>query len=454
MFTFLPIGGAGEIGASCFYLNISGTGIILDCGMHPQKTGLNALPDFELIKDLPLDYVIISHAHQDHLSALPFLIQKHPYLKIITTPQTRALAEITLHDSISIWKDQVNEKTFKIYSHEEIDLLIQSIEYKSYHEEFFLTGYNHETSEPVKVKIFDAGHILGSAGILLEHKGQNIFYTGDINLSSQELMRRAELPEASINTLITETTYGSTDSFSLRSWKDEKERFAEEANKILNKGGSILLPVFSLGKTQETLAVIRNLILKGKLIDTDIYTGGLGRKINRVYDYNRFAVNYSDTELDLSAIPQKNIYEVSDYNDFFKVPSFILASSGMMLKQTISYQLGKKWLNMKDSAIFTVGYMEETTPGYKFANAKKGGTVTLSDFEKPLEVKCRIKNFRFGAHSKREELIGIVNKLKAENVILVHGDLSSINWIGANVLKLNKEIKVYAPQKGKEIIIQ
>ena len=454
MFTFLPIGGAGEIGASCFYLNISGTGVILDCGMHPQKTGLNALPDFELIKDLPLDYVIISHAHQDHLSALPFLIQKHPYLKIITTPQTRALAEITLHDSISIWKDQVNEKTFKIYSHEEIDLLIQSIEYKSYHEEFFLTGYNHETSEPVKVKFFDAGHILGSAGILLEHKGQNIFYTGDINLSSQELMRRAELPEASINTLITETTYGSTDSFSLRSWKDEKERFAEEANKILNKGGSILLPVFSLGKTQETLAVIRNLILKGKLIDTDIYTGGLGRKINRVYDYNRFAVNYSDTELDLSAIPQKNIYEVSDYNDFFKVPSFILASSGMMLKQTISYQLGKKWLDMKDSAIFTVGYMEETTPGYKFANAKKGGTIILSDFEKPLEVKCRIKNFRFGAHSKREELIGIVNKLKAENVILVHGDLSSINWIGANVLKLNKEIKVYAPQKGKEIIIQ
>lgn len=454
MFTFLPIGGAGEIGASCFYLNISGTGIILDCGMHPQKTGLNALPDFELIKDLPLDYVIISHAHQDHLSTLPFLIQKHPYLKIITTPQTRALAEITLHDSISIWKDQVNEKTFKIYSPEEIDLLIQSIEYKSYHEEFFLTGYNHETSEPVKVKFFDAGHILGSAGILLEHKGQNIFYTGDINLSSQELMRRAELPEALINTLITETTYGSTDSFFLRNWKDEKERFAEEANKILNKGGSILLPVFSLGKTQETLAVIRNLILKGKLIDTDIYTGGLGRKINRVYDYNRFAVNYSDTELELSAISQKNIYEVSDYNDFFKVPSFILASSGMMLKQTISYQLGKKWLNMKDSAIFTVGYMEETTPGYKFANAKKGGTIILSDFEKPLEVKCRIKNFRFGAHSKREELIGIVNKLKAENVILVHGDLSSIKWIGTNVLKLNKEIKVYAPQKGKEIIIQ
>jgi len=143
MFSFLPLGGAGEIGASCFYLNIAGTGIILDCGMHPQKTGLEALPAFDLIKDLPIDFVLISHAHQDHLSALPFLVQRHPYIRIITTPQTRALAEITLHDSVSIWKEQINEEEIKIYTHEEIDLLIQSIEYKAYGEDFFVSGYNH-----------------------------------------------------------------------------------------------------------------------------------------------------------------------------------------------------------------------------------------------------------------------------------------------------------------------
>ncbi|HSP88188.1 MAG TPA: MBL fold metallo-hydrolase, partial [Ignavibacteriaceae bacterium] len=71
MFSFLPLGGAGEIGASCFYLNIDGTGLILDCGMHPKKTGLEALPAFNLIKNLPVDFLLISHAHQDHLSALP-----------------------------------------------------------------------------------------------------------------------------------------------------------------------------------------------------------------------------------------------------------------------------------------------------------------------------------------------------------------------------------------------
>lgn len=454
MFSFLPLGGAGEIGASCFYMNISGTGIILDCGMHPQKKGFDALPSFDLVKGLPLDYVIISHAHQDHLSALPFLIQKYPYLKIISTPQTRALAEKTLHDSISIWKEQINDEKLKIYSHEEIDLLIQSIEYKSYNEQFSLKGYNQKTSEKINVAFFDAGHILGSAGILFELRQHKIFYTGDINLSKQELLTGARLPDINVNTLIIETTYGSTDSFSLRSWEDEKERFAAEANKILNNGGSILLPVFSLGKTQEMLAVIKNLMSKGKLIETDIYTGGLGRKINRIYDYNRFVVNYSDTDFELTSIPQKNIYEVTDYSDFFKIPSIILAPGGMMLKQTISYQLGRKWLNMHHSAIFITGYVEEKTPGYKFANSKKGDKIILSEHEEPLEVKCTIKNFRFGAHSKREELIEIVRKLKVENAILVHGDPSSIDWVGENILKLNKNIKVYAPLRGKEIAIR
>jgi cleavage and polyadenylation specificity factor subunit 3 len=453
MFSFLPLGGASEIGASCFYLNIAGTGIILDCGMHPQKAGLDALPEFDLIKDLPVDYVLISHAHQDHLTALPFLIQRHPYLRVVTTPQTRALAEITLHDSVSILKEQIDNEKHKIYSHQEVDLLIQSIEYKAYGEVFYITGYGHKSSEPVKIIFFDAGHILGSAGILLEHENHKIFYTGDINLASQELLRGAGIPKEPVDTIITETTYGSTDSFSLRSWTDEKERFAKEANNFLNNGGSILLPVFSLGKTQEILAVIRNLMIKGKLTEADIYTGGMGRKISRAYDYNRFTVNYSDTEVELNAIPQKNIYEITDYNDFFKFPSLVLAPSGMMIKQTISYKLGKKWLNMKDSAIFTVGYMEESTPGYKFANAKTGDKIFFSEFEKPMEVKCAIKNFRFGAHSKREDLLRIVNKLQAKNVLLVHGDSTSIDWVGSNILKRNKYIKVYSTRIGKEIEI-
>ncbi len=457
MIEFLPLGGAGEIGASCFYLNVSGTGIILDCGMHPQRTGIKALPNFDLIKDLPVDYCLISHAHQDHLSAIPFLVQRHPYIRIITTPQTRAIAELTLHNSVSILNEQLNpedlygNEKIKIYTHEEVDLLIQSIDYKSYGKVFEIEGYDHYNSSPVKTLFYDAGHILGSASILIEHDGKKIFYTGDINLNNQALIRGASLPEDKIDTLILETTYGSTDSSALPDWNIEAERLASEINKILIGGGSILIPVFSLGKMQEVLTILWNLMLKKKLIQTDIYTGGIAQKISRVYDYNRYTVNMIDPEFEISSIPQKDLYEVENTEKFFKNPCIVLAPSGMMVEGTASFNLARHWIRQSKSAIFTVGYMEKSTPGYKFANAAQGSTIEIGTSTE--QIRCKILNFRFSAHSQREDLLKIVRRLKPDNVVLVHGELPAIEWVGFSVLKEFGNIKLYTAELGKQINI-
>jgi cleavage and polyadenylation specificity factor subunit 3 len=451
MINFLPLGGALEIGANCYYLDLNETGIILDCGIHPRRTGLEALPRFDSLKDRKLDYVFISHAHQDHLSSLPFLIKKFPFLKIITTPQTRALAELTLHNSVSILKEQIADDNFEVFNHDEVDLLIKMIDYKAYNEKFEIKGYRN--GEITKVEFYDAGHILGSACILIE-SNKNIFYTGDINLSDQPLIKGAHLPNKKINILIIETTYGSTDSFTLSPWDKESDRLASELNKIFNTGGSVLIPVFSLGKTQEILKTLWDLILKGKIANTDIYTGGLGTKINKVYDYNRFVVNMKDPEFELSSIPQKNFYNVEDPGDFFKSPCIVLASSGMMIEGTASYKLAKRWIKQKNAAIFTVGYMEESTPGYKFANSSKGEKIKLSESEPEEEIKCSIKKFSFTAHSRREDLLKIVAKLKPEHVILVHGDDEAIDWVGSRILKEFKGIKVHRAETGKEILLQ
>ncbi len=452
MIQFLPLGSAGEIGASCFYLNLDGTGILLDCGMHPKKKGLNALPDFDLLQDKPIDYVLISHAHQDHLNGLPFLVKKFPHIKIVTTPQTRAVAELTLRNAISILKKQLNDEQFEIYSHEELDLLIKTIEYKAYEEEFHLTGFNNKINEPVVANFFDAGHIIGSAGIYLCYENHKIYYTGDINISKQTLLTGARLPAEKIDTLITETTYGATDSLKINFWDEEVNQFGISLSKIINSGGSVLVPVFSLGKMQEILSAIYLLMKQGKLTPVDIYTGGIGRKINRVYDYNRFVLNYNQPEIIVQDIPQKNIRDVNNFDEFFRFPSIVLASSGMMIESTISFTLAKRWLKQKGSAIFTVGYMDEDTPGYIIANSKMGEKINLTDFDKNTEVKCEIKNFSFSAHSKREELLGIVKKLNPENLILVHGDGKAINWLGNQSLKQFSGIKVYAASQGKEIL--
>jgi cleavage and polyadenylation specificity factor subunit 3 len=449
MIEFLPLGGAGEIGASCYYLNINGIGIILDCGMHPQKVGLYSLPKFDLLEDKPTDYVLISHAHQDHLNALPFLIKKFSHLKIITTPQTRAVAELTLHNAISILKSQVKKDEFEIYSRDEVDLLIKSISYKSYNEKFILGSLN--IKEEIEVEFYDAGHIIGSAGILITFKNKKIFYTGDINLSSQTILSGANLPAGKIDFLITETTYGATDSSRINNWENEIERFSASINTVINKGGSILIPVFALGKMQEMLVTIWLMMQKNKITTVDIYTGGIGNKINRIYDYNRYVVNRNEKELVLHDIPQKDLKELQDYDELFKYPSIVLASSGMMIKSTNSFMLAKQFLQKKDSAVFTVGYMDSSTPGYIIANAKRGNKIQLSENDRKREIKCDIKNFRFSAHSKREELLSLVDIFQPDNVILIHGDTNAIDWMGASILKNYPQKKVFAAGQGKAI---
>ena len=453
MITFLPIGGGNEIGANSYYLNINGNGIILDCGIHPQKIGLQSLPNFDLLNNRSIDTCLISHAHQDHLGSLPFLIKKFPYVKIITTPQTRALAELTLHNSVSLLKKEIDEKDFELYNHDEVDLLIKMIEYKEYESKFELNSFHQFKDSKVDVKFYNAGHILGSAGILLENNDHKIFYTGDINLTDQTLIPKAKLPDTKIDTIILETTYGATDSDLLLDWNSESFRFAKEASKILNNGGSILIPVFSLGKMQEMLAAIWLLMQKRKLTTVDIYTGGIGTKINRTYDYNRFVVDRIDKEFEFSSIPQKDYYDITNPEEFFKHPCIVLASSGMMIKNTASYNFAKRFLKQKDSAIFTVGYMDTESPGYVIANTEQGDKIQLTDYDELTEVKCSIRNFKFSAHARREDLLMIVEKLKPENVILTHGDEEAIDWIGSAILKKNKKINVRIAFTEKEINI-
>jgi Cft2 family RNA processing exonuclease len=327
------------------------------------------------------------------------------------------------------------------------------IEYKEYQEKFELNSYHQQKEAKVNCTFFDAGHILGSAGILLENNNHKIFYTGDINLNQQTLLSKAKLPEIKIDTLILETTYGATDSDLLLDWDAESMRFAGEANKILNNGGSILIPVFSLGKMQEMLATIWLLMEKRKLTTVDIYAGGLGTKINLVYDYNRFVVNRVNKEFELRSVPQKDYFQISNSEEFFKHPCIVLASSGMMIKSTSSFTFAKRWLKQKDSAIFMVGYMDSKTPGYIIANSKTGDKIQLTEFDELTDVSCTIRNFKFSAHARREDLLSIVDKLNPDTVILTHGDESSLDWMGSSILKKHKSIKVQTAGVGKEIKI-
>lgn len=449
MFEFIPLGGAGEIGSSCFYLNIQGTGIILDCGMHPRKTGLDALPRLDLIADKNVDFVLISHAHHDHIGALPFLVKLFPYVKIYSTAQTRSIADITLHNTVSILEEQLKDiPDLKPYTHAEIEILIKSINFVNYNEIFEVSGWRAEHKTPIKISFWDAGHILGAAAFLIESENEKIFYTGDINLSDQAVIKGAELPNVKIDVLIQESTYGATDSNELQSWWVEAKRLASKMNKVFENQGSVLVPVFSLGKMQEMLLTISILMERNDLIMADIYTGGIGRKINRIYDNYRYTSRRVDQEMCISDISQIDIYELKSLNHLLKNPSVLLLPSGMMIKGTISFNYALEFLKRDNFGIFTVGYMDSDTPGYKISNSQTGSKIILEE-KLEIVVKCKVENFKFSAHSRREELLEIVNNLMPDRVIFIHGEEDAINWLGDSILKKYPKIKANFVSNGK-----
>lgn len=454
MITFLPLGGANDIGASCYYLNVEGTGIILDSGTHPRKVGLDSLPKFDLIRDKNVDVALITHAHQDHIDSLPYLVQHHPYIRIATTPQTRGVAELTLHNTVNILAEQLKDHPeLRAYTHEEIDLLIQSIEWHAYQEQFKIDGYRHNSQESVTASFHDAGHIIGSAGILIEHGGRSIFYTGDINLEKQALFPGAKLPDKKIDVLIIECTHGSTEDSLFPSRAEEEINIAKAANKILEGGGSVLIPVFALGKMQEMLAVLWQKMMKGSLAKVDIYTGGVGRKICSVYDKNRFVIPYNDAELVLNDIPQQDLYGLEQIEDLSRKHCIVLASSGMVVERTMSFKLAQRWLNDTKSAIFTVGYMDPETPGFRIRHANKGDLIQLTDSMEPQNVRCAIDRFRFSAHSTRGGLLSVVEQLHPSTVVLVHGETVSVDWMGDAILKKFPHIKVHGAEIGRQITL-
>jgi cleavage and polyadenylation specificity factor subunit 3 len=453
MIKFLPLGGADDIGAGCFYLNIFGTGILLDCGIHPRKKEKDSLPEFSLIKNEPLDFVLISHAHQDHIGALPFLVQDFPHVIIYSTYQTKEIAELVLHNAANIISIQsCLEEGLRNYTHEEIDFLVRSMRDVEYNEELELRGLRQTLNDPIRIKFVDAGHILGAASIIIEIAGEKIVYTGDINFGNQKLMIGADNHLfRNTSCLILETTYGGTDSLKLGTWSSESHRFAKHANSILNAGGSVLVPVFALGKTQELLATIYDLIKRRILTETLIYTGGIGKEISAIYDRSRYLVKYSDTDIILKDIPQMSIHDIEDFNFYKKNPGIVLASSGMMLDGTASNKLCRFWLKQPNFGIFGVGYMDKDTPGFGIMNAKYGDEISFSGEEKPQKALCQIERFYFPSHSKREDLVELVRKIKPGKVILVHGDALAKDWIGSKILGILELVKLYSAEIGKQI---
>jgi cleavage and polyadenylation specificity factor subunit 3 len=447
MISFLSLGGSREIGANSYFLNLDGHGILLDSGLHPKKRNNEALPQYQFLENHTVDSLIISHAHLDHIGSIPCTLKRIPYLKPIMSYPTYHLAEIMLNNSASLLRRNSGIDQ-PLYTNDIVDMVIHTLHPIGFRQEVDLTINSYNSNNPIYCELFEAGHILGAASILLKTKDLKIYYTGDISINDQSIIPGAVLPKGPIDILIMESTITGSNEDNFQTEELLIERFVKNLNSVFTRGGSVLIPTFALGKTQEMLALLNSLIVKNIIPPVDLYSGNMSRDISRIYDNFRYTTKRVNSDIELKEIPQRSFPEKLLQGEYFNKQSIILAPSGMVDKGTTSYELAKAFIKNKKNAIFFVGYVDPDSPGYQIYQSITAQTSYFMENDSYIPIDCTVKRFRFSSHARKEQLLQIIKKLSPKKLVLVHGDYENQLQFSKEIQEIHKGIEIIIPEDG------
>ena len=439
-----------EIGANCYLLRTKGRSIILDSGMHPKQEGLSATPNFQLIPDGGVSSIIVTHAHQDHIGTLPFLTRREPKAKVLMTEPTTRIADVMLHNSVNVMLRQKEEheiQNYPLFTHRGVEFSRQSWQPCVIGRRYDLGG---ERNNEVTCEFFHSGHILGAAGVMIRAEGKTVFYTGDVNFENQTLIRGAIFPENSVDVLVMETTRGDSPTPVGYTRANEEERLIRAIRDAFGRGGSVTIPVFALGKTQELLAMFWRMRLRGLLAPVPIYIGGLSTKLSGLYDAMSHDPQRAHSEMQLLQELAPYVLSGNEVHSISPRKKCIFAlSSGMMTENTLSNIFARRVLGDANQSLFFVGYSDPESPAGRVRAAHHGDEVVLDAKLPPVKLRCHIEEFNFSAHASRESLLKYAIALRPKKIILVHGDRAAIDWFELKLYRELPETEVIIPEPGK-----
>ncbi|MDX2227529.1 MAG: MBL fold metallo-hydrolase [Verrucomicrobiae bacterium] len=442
---------ATEIGANSYCVTLDDARFVLDCGLHPRGAGRDAMPRLDLIKNESIDGIFLSHCHLDHLGSLPVLMRAHAEAEVYMTSASAELADLMLHNSCNVMMKERDERgiaDYPLFTHKQVDQLKEFWRTIRYRRPFCPTTREAETE--ITAEFYDAGHVLGSAGIRLSSPRETLFYTGDVNFTAQTLMPAADFPEEPADVLMIETTRGLHESPEPYSRQREVERLAASIARILAAGGSVLLPCFALGKQQEVLAILWQMMQNHTIPHSTVFIGGMGKQVTRLYDRLAMDTPRQWPRLNLMEALDLNVLEMSDSKAMKLGGGRIFAvSAGMMTEPTHSFVLARRFLDSPHAGIFFVGYVDPESPaGLLKAAAAAGTEVALSPGLRPQRIRCEVDSFDFTAHAQREDLLNYVLRVKPRMTVLVHGDEGALHWFAG---KLDEHrLRWLIPESGKE----
>lgn len=415
-------GAAGTVTGSCFGV---GERILVDFGMYqgaPESSGSNR--DSLGFDASVLKSVLITHAHLDHCGRLPLLVKNAFLGKIYMTPATRDLVEIVLMDAAKIAEENALEEGLPpLYTSLDVEETLRRVETWNYSEKFMV-------DEGVEACFYDAGHILGSASIRIEGHGKSIVFSGDLGNTPQDIVKATVVPE-SAQSVVMESTYGDR----VHTHDDVVKIIEEEVNIVDKNKGTLLIPAFSLERTQELLHIFDHLKREGKIAaGMPVYLDSpMAIKATEVFGkyknlFNKETVEHfkNDDPFDFPGL-----IVTASSNDSRKIAGrmgskVIIAGSGMMSGGRIMNHAAY-YLPSDKTRLLIVGYQGVGTLGRDILEKyeqSSGKTFEVVIGRKTVTVNATVNKIEgMSAHADQNQLVKWLSEIDGvKKVFLVHGE--------------------------------
>ncbi len=444
-----------DIGASAWWLELDGHRLLLDAGVHPKREGRDSLPLLDLVKGQELDAIAITHCHHDHVGGLPVAVRQHPHAHVLMTELSYFLVERVLHNSVNVMKRQREElgiREYPLYSHDEVDDMAPLFQGFKYNREIEWAAFqkHNATGASPTLEFYDAGHALGSAGVLVRGRRETLFYTGDVCFHDQTILKGARFEDVRADVLIMETTRGTrvpTPGFEREA---EVDRLIAAVRETLKRKGSVLIPTFALGRSQEILAALALAMRAGQLKPQPIYIGGLGRVFTEIYDLEAHRAHRRHSNLQLNEALNLIVLEKGQAESMRLTGGRIfVVTAGMMSEHTAAHDLAARMMGDKRHGIFFVGYADPDTPGGRLKASQPGKPFSFSPGAGRLTRQCEVRDFDLSAHANRDELLDFVSEVEPRAVVLGHGDGPARAWFAEQIAARHPKMKVIQPKPGQ-----
>ncbi|MFC1588118.1 MBL fold metallo-hydrolase RNA specificity domain-containing protein [Planctomycetota bacterium] len=429
-------------------LEIDGRRLLLDCGMFqgPRKLSRERNNTFHF-ESSSIQNCVLSHAHIDHSGTLPALVRKKFQGEIFCTPATADLADILLHDSAHIQMydaEYINKKRRKkgdtpvtpLYTEKDVEETLKRIKTVPY-------GQAFEPAAGVRATFFDAGHILGSAVTLYEisdgDRKLRLGFTGDLGRKSMPILKDPQhIPD--LDVLITESTYGQREHPESNTMRDE---LCQIINRVHKRKGRLIIPAFSVGRSQTILYYIHQLLNKKKIPRQQVFLDSpLAIAATRIV--SKHSECFDRSALKLAGFQYDNMFNIPNLDFTKKVndsiainrypdPCIIISASGMCEAGRILHHL-KNNISGSHNAVLIVGWQAPHTLGRRIV--ERQDPLRIFDRKYPLKAEV-IKINGLSAHADGAELTEwAASAVKPEGKIFcIHGELDACEALAGRLRK-------------------